>query len=92
MRRIGVHVEFADSNHQEGDDVARIVVDTLMSSLREDGYELRDRMCWRSPSRWWPGRRGITSPLTRWKKALKAQFPVAEIGVVFPILSRNRFS
>src|SRR5690606_3019411 len=25
------------------------------------------------------------------EKALKAQFPVAEIGVVFPILSRNRF-
>ena len=48
MRRIGVHVRSLRTPIiREGDDVARIVVDTLLDSLREDG-ELRTGMCWRS--------------------------------------------
>ena len=91
MRRIGVHVRSLRTPIiREGDDVARIVVDTLMSSLREDGYELRDRDVLAITESLVARAQGNYVTLDQVEKP---ESPVSRcwIGVVFPILSRNRF-
>ncbi|HHU83249.1 MAG TPA: F420-0--gamma-glutamyl ligase [Firmicutes bacterium] len=92
MRRIGVHVRSLRTPIiREGDDVARIVVDTLLDSLREDRYELMDRDVLAITESLVARAQGNYVTLGEVEKDLKAKFPGEEIGVVFPILSRNRF-
>jgi F420-0:gamma-glutamyl ligase len=92
MRRIGVHVRSLRTPViREGDDVARIVVDTLVASLEEDGYELRDRDVLAITESLVARAQGNYVTIDQVVKDLKAKFPGEEIGVVFPILSRNRF-
>ncbi|NLY88427.1 MAG: F420-0--gamma-glutamyl ligase, partial [Firmicutes bacterium] len=92
MRRIGVHVRSLRTPIiREGDDVVRIVVDALMNSLKEDGYDLMDRDVLAITESLVARAQGNYVTLDQVEKDLKAKFPVEEIGVVFPILSRNRF-
>lgn len=74
-----------------GDDLVEIVVDSLLNSAKSEGYEIKDRDVL-----------GITeSLLARAQgnyikneiitKDINEKFP-NDIGIVFPILSRNRFA
>lgn len=76
---------------KDGDDLVQIVVDSLRESMEEDGYQLNDCDVI-----------GITeSVVARAQGNYVSIYDIAEdidekytgdIGVVFPILSRNRFS
>ncbi|MGI6114297.1 MAG: coenzyme F420-0:L-glutamate ligase [Mahellales bacterium] len=76
---------------KQGDDLVNIVIDTLKASWEEEGYELRDGDVI-----------GITESLVARAQGnyvtvddvadeVKSKFG-DEVGVVFPILSRNRFA
>ncbi|HLR21124.1 MAG TPA: coenzyme F420-0:L-glutamate ligase [Tissierellaceae bacterium] len=76
---------------KEGDNLINIVVDSILLSSEKEGYELRDKDVV-----------GITESLVARAQGnyvttdviardIASKFP-GEIGVVFPILSRNRFS
>ena len=77
---------------KEHDDLASIVVDSLMKAKESEGFEFRDKDVV-----------GITEAVVGISEGnyvtvdeiaidLKNKFPSGNIGVVFPILSRNRFS
>lgn len=77
---------------KQGDDIVEIVIDSLKKSWEAEQYQLKDRDVV-----------GITESLIARTQGnyvtvddiaadLKAKFKEDEIGVVFPILSRNRFS
>ncbi|WP_027625290.1 coenzyme F420-0:L-glutamate ligase [Clostridium lundense] len=76
---------------KEGDDIVEIVVNSVMDSIKEQGYSLRDRDVI-----------GVTESLVARAQGnyvtvdeiafdVKNKFK-GDIGLVFPILSRNRFS
>ena len=77
---------------KDGDDLATIVVDSLIDAQKNEGFEFKDRDVV-----------GITEAVVGISEGnyvsvddiaddLKNKFPSKKIGVVFPILSRNRFS
>lgn len=92
MRRIGVHVRSLRTPIiREGDDVVRIVVESLLKSLEEDRYELADRDVLAITESLVARAQGNYITLDKVEKDLKTKFACEKIGVVFPILSRNRF-
>ncbi len=75
-----------------GDDLVKITVEKVIAASRSEGFALRDRDII-----------GITESLVARAEnnfasvdeialEIKEKFPLGEIGVIFPILSRNRFS
>ena len=93
MRTVGTEVRGLRAPIvKEGDQLVEIVVDSLKQSIQEEGYELRDKDVL-----------GITESLVARAQGnyINIQDIAAEIneifsgdsiGIVFPILSRNRFS
>ena len=93
MRTVGTEVRGLRAPIvKEGDQLVEIVVDSLKQSIQEEGYELRDKDVL-----------GITESLVARAQGnyiniqdiaaeINETFSGDSIGIVFPILSRNRFS
>jgi len=77
---------------KENDDLANIVVDSLMKAKENEGFEFRDRDIVAITEAVVGISEGNYVTVDDIALDLKNKFPSKNIGVVFPILSRNRFS
>ncbi len=74
-----------------GDNLVEMVVNSLKKSWENEGYQLKDRDIVGITESLVARAQGNYVTIDHIAQNIKAKFP-GEIGVVFPILSRNRFS
>ncbi len=77
---------------KENDDLANIVVDSLIKAKENEGFEFRDRDIVAITEAVVGISEGNYVTVDDIALDLRNKFPSKNIGVVFPILSRNRFS
>ncbi len=77
---------------KEGNDLASIVVNSLMEASKTDNFEFKDRDIVAVTEAVVGISEGNYVTVDDVAEDLRRKFPSGEIGVVFPILSRNRFS
>lgn len=77
---------------QEGDDLKTIVVDSLLKASEQEGFEFRDRDVVAITEAVVGIAKGNYVTVDEISKDIKAKFQTNHIGVLFPILSRNRFA
>ena len=77
---------------KEGDDLATIVVDSLMKAKESEGFNFRDRDVVAITEAVVGISEGNYASVDDIAKDIQDKFPSKNIGIVFPILSRNRFS
>ena len=77
---------------KEGDDLASIVVGSLVRASKEEGFEFRDRDVVAITEAVVGIAAGNYCTVDQIAKDIQNKFGVKHIGVVFPILSRNRFA
>ncbi|MBO5376594.1 MAG: coenzyme F420-0:L-glutamate ligase [Bacilli bacterium] len=77
---------------RENDDLASIVVNSLMDAKESEGFEFRDRDVVAITEAVVGISEGNYVTVDDIAKDMQNKFPSKNIGVVFPILSRNRFS
>lgn len=77
---------------KEGDNLADIVVDSLLAASESEGFSFKDRDVVAITEAVVGISEGNYVTVDDVAKDIKAKFPSGNIGVVFPILSRNRFS
>ncbi len=77
---------------RSGDNLASQVVDSLLTSCREDNYELRDKDVVGITESVVARTQGNYVTIGQIAADIRSKFPGGELAVVFPILSRNRFS
>lgn len=77
---------------KENDDLASIVVDSLIEASKSEGFQFRDRDIVAVTEAVVGISEGNYVTVDEIAKDLVEKFPSKNIGVVFPILSRNRFS
>ena len=77
---------------KENDDLATIVVDSLMKAKESEGFEFRDKDVVAITEAVVGISEGNYVTVDDIALDIKNKFPSKNIGVVFPILSRNRFS
>lgn len=75
-----------------GDDLANIVVASVLEAAAEEGFRLRDRDVVAMTESIVARAQGNYAPVEAIAKDVKDKFGGETIGVIFPILSRNRFS
>jgi len=76
---------------KEGDNLINIVVDSVLRAAEEENFELRDRDIVGITESLVARAQGNYATIEDIAKDVASKFP-GDIGVVFPILSRNRFS
>ena len=77
---------------REGDDLAQIVVTSVLEAAESEGYALRDRDVIAVTESVVARAQGNYAGIDAIAKDVKAKLGGETIGVIFPILSRNRFS
>ncbi len=77
---------------REGDDLANIVVDSVIEAAESEGFELRDRDVVSITESIVARSQGNYASIDAIAKDVTAKFNADTIGVIFPILSRNRFA
>ena len=77
---------------RQGDDLVKIVVDTVLSASKNDGFEVRDRDIVAMTEAIVARAQGNYAGVEDIAADIRAKFPEGTVGVIFPILSRNRFS
>ncbi|MDO5491502.1 MAG: coenzyme F420-0:L-glutamate ligase [Bacillota bacterium] len=77
---------------REGDDLGRIVVDSLLTAAQTDGFALRDRDIVCVTESVVARSQGNYAGTDAIAKDVQAKLGGDTIGVIFPILSRNRFA
>ncbi len=77
---------------KEGDDLANIVVDSLMRAKESEKFEFRDKDIVAITEAVVGISEGNYATVDDIADDLREKFPLKNIGIVFPILSRNRFS
>ena len=77
---------------KENDDLASIVVDSLMKAKESEGFEFRDKDVVAVTEAVVGISEGNYVTVDDIATDLQEKFPSRNIGIVFPILSRNRFS
>ena len=77
---------------REGDDLAKIVVDSVLEAAANEGYEMRDRDVVGITESVVARAQGNYASVDAIAKDVKAKLGGETVGVIFPILSRNRFS
>ena len=77
---------------REGDDIAAIVVDSVIEAANAEGFELRDRDVVAVTESVVARAQGNYASVDAIAKDVKAKLGGETIGVIFPILSRNRFA
>ena len=76
----------------EGDDLRDIVTDSVLEASREDGFEIRDRDIVAMTESIVARAQGNYASVDDIAADVKAKLGGGTVGLVFPILSRNRFS
>ena len=77
---------------REGDDLAKIVVDSVLDAAAGEGFEIRDRDVISVTESVVARAQGNYASIDAIAEDVKAKLGGETIGVIFPILSRNRFS
>ena len=77
---------------RNGDDLAQIVTDSVLKASREEGYEIRNRDIVAMTEAIVARAQGNYATVEDIAADVKAKFGGETVGVVFPILSRNRFA
>ena len=77
---------------REGDDMAKIVVDSVIEASQCEGFDLRDRDVVAVTESVVARAQGNYASIDAIAKDINKKFGGETIGVIFPILSRNRFS
>ncbi len=76
----------------EGDDLEKIVVDTVLQASKQEGYEIRDKDVVAITESVVARAQGNYATVDAIGKDVSEKFGEGTIGVIFPILSRNRFA
>ena len=77
---------------REGDDIVDIVVNSVYASEQADGYTLQDRDVIAVTESVVARAQGNYVTVDQVAQDIRNKFPAKKLGLVFPILSRNRFS
>lgn len=77
---------------REGDDIAQIVVDSVLEAAQEEGFVLRDRDVVAVTESVVARAQGNYASVDAIAEDVRAKLGGGTIGVIFPILSRNRFA
>ena len=77
---------------REGDDLAQIVVDSVLDAANSEGFALRDRDVVAVTESVVARAQGNYAHIDAIAKDVKEKLGGETIGVIFPILSRNRFA
>ena len=77
---------------REGDDLAVIVADSVLEAAEAEGFELRDRDVISITESIVARAQGNYATVDAIAKDVKAKLGGDTIGIIFPILSRNRFA
>lgn len=77
---------------REGDDIVDIVVKSVYASEQEDGYALQDRDVIAVTESVVARAQGNYVTVDQVAKDVRAKFDGGKLGLLYPILSRNRFS
>ena len=77
---------------REGDDLAKIVVDSVLEAAASEGYEMRDRDVVAMTESIVARAQGNYASVDAIAADVRAKLGGETVGVIFPILSRNRFA
>lgn len=77
---------------RQGDDIAGIVVDTVLKASEIEGLRINDKDIVAVTESVVARAQGNYAPIEAIAKDVESKFGNASIGVIFPILSRNRFA
>lgn len=77
---------------KEGDNLSEIVVNSIMEACEEENFKLRDRDVVAITESVVARAQGNYATTDQIAEDIKTKFYGEEIGVIFPILSRNRFA
>ena len=77
---------------KQGDDLGKIVVDSLLEAKNNEGFEFHDKDVVCITESIVARSQGNYATVDDIAADIKNKFPSGEFGVIFPILSRNRFS
>lgn len=77
---------------KEGDNLSEIVVNSIMEACEEENFKLRDRDIVAITESVVARAQGNYATTDQIAEDIKTKFYGEEIGVIFPILSRNRFA
>lgn len=77
---------------RQGDNLVDIVVNSIMEASSESGFEVKDRDIIAMTEAIVARAQGNYATVEDIAADVKAKFPDGEVGVIFPILSRNRFA
>ena len=77
---------------REGDNLAGIIVESVLEAAKSEGFELRDRDVIAATESIVARAQGNYASVAAIAKDVKEKLGGETIGVIFPILSRNRFS
>lgn len=77
---------------KEGDNLAEIVTESVINASKEEGFNLKDKDIIAITEAVVGISEGNYVTVDDIAKDLESKYPNKEVGIVFPILSRNRFS
>ncbi len=77
---------------RSGDDIAKIVADSVLSAAASENLEIRDKDVVAVTEAVVARAQGNYATVEQISKDIKAKFKTGEFAVIFPILSRNRFA
>ena len=77
---------------REGDNLADIIVSSVLDAAQSEGYELRDRDIIAATESIVARAQGNYASIDAVAKDVKEKTGGETVGIIFPILSRNRFS
>ena len=77
---------------RQGDDIAQIVIDSVLAASKSEGFELRDRDVIAVTEAVVARSMGNYASCDQIAKDIRDKFGDSTIGLIFPILSRNRFA
>jgi len=77
---------------KQGDDLAKIVVDSVLSASKTDNFDMHDRDVIAITESVVARSQGNYASVDNIAKDIKNKFGGNDLGVIFPILSRNRFA
>ncbi len=76
----------------QGDDIEQVVVDTVLNAAKTEGFSINDRDIVTITESIVARAQGNYASVDDIATDIKAKYGDKTIGVIFPILSRNRFS
>lgn len=77
---------------RQGDDLVQIVVDSVLQAAESEGFALRDKDVIGVTEAVVARAQGNYASVDQIAKDVRAKFGDATVGIIFPILSRNRFA